>query len=285
MISFLFVLALALPGVVIPQRAENVLRFAVVGDAGKGAEAVSAGIAKVHAATPLDAVLIPGDNFYPCGVTSPTDPRWSILRPLSRLDVPLYAILGNHDYCGKAKPDAQVSAPLPHWILPARQYTATPKLADFVFVDTTPFADEHDLKSVPSAIRGGFTGSHARWRIVVGHHIVVSSGWHGRFPRREHARMLTLLKPLREANVDLYVCGHDHHMELLDTRPRILVSGAGSSPVPPLARRARTVWPDEPMRTIGFAVVELTTEKMTVRFFDGSGVPLSRPLAFLKTAE
>ena len=120
---------------------------------------------------------------------------------------------------------------------------------------------------------------------MAGHHVIVSSGWHGRFPRREHARMLTLLKPLKDANVDLYLCGHDHHLELLDTRPRILLSGAGSSPVPPLARRPKTIWPNDPMRTIGFAVVELTAEKMTVRFFDASGTPLSRLMTFLKSGE
>jgi hypothetical protein len=97
--------------------------------------------------------------------------------------------------------------------------------------------------------------------------------------------MLELLAPLREARVDLYLCGHDHHLEMLDTRPRIVVSGAGSAPVPPLARRAKTVWPDDPTRTIGFAVIELTAEKMTVRFYDGAGKPLSRSLTFPKTAE
>jgi hypothetical protein len=97
--------------------------------------------------------------------------------------------------------------------------------------------------------------------------------------------MLTLLGPLHEAKVDLYVCGHDHHLEMLDTKPRILVSGAGSDPIPPVARRAKTVWPDDPVKTIGFAVVELTAEKMTVRFYDGRGSPLSRVLTFLKSAE
>jgi predicted phosphodiesterase len=246
---------------------------------------VSAGIAKVHAATQLDALLVVGDNFYPCGVTSGNDPRWSIVRPLSTLGLPLFAILGNHEYCGNARPEAQINAPMPHWVLPARQYTAASKLAGFVFLDTTPFAAERDLDSVPSAIRTGFASSHAPWRIVVGHHVVASSGWHGRYPVREHARMLALLAPMREASVDLYICGHDHHLEMLDTRPRIVVSGAGSSPIPPLARRPKTVWPDEPMRDIGFAVVELTAEKMVVRFYGGDGKPLSRPLSFLKTAE
>jgi len=280
---FFVLAALLLPNVTMPQRADGLLRFAVVGDVGKGTAQVSAGIAKVNADTPLDAVLIPGDNVYPCGVKSADDPRWSVLRPLAQLGLPLYPVLGNHDYCGHSA--AELDAPLPHWIFPARQYTARSKLADVLFVDTTPFAAERDLQSVPHAIATGFEGSKAPWRIVVGHHVVTSSGWHGRFPRREHARMLTLLGPLHEAKVDLYACGHDHHLELLDTKPRILVSGAGSDPIPPIARRAKTVWPDDPVKTVGFAVVELTAEKMTVRFYDGAGSPLSRVLTFLKSAE
>jgi hypothetical protein len=39
------------------------------------------------------------------------------------------------------------------------------------------------------------------------------------------------------------------------------------------------------VKRVGFAVVELTAEKMTVRFYDGGGKPLSRVLTFLKSAE
>jgi tartrate-resistant acid phosphatase type 5 len=278
-------IALLLPSVAMPQRSDALLRIAVVGDVGQGTEKVAAGIAIVHARTPLDAIVLTGDNFYPCSVTSPDDPRWSIVRPLSALNLPLYPVFGNHDYCPSGYRKVQLNAPLPHWIFPASQYTATSKLADFLFLDTTPFADGQDDISVPRAIRTGFPGGRNRWRIAVGHHVVVSSGWHGRFPRQEHARMIELLKPMSKARVDLYLCGHDHHLEMLDTRPRIVVSGAGSEPVPPIARRLKTVWPDDPMRTIGFAVIELTAEKMTVRFYDFNGNPLSRPLTFLKLAE
>ena len=269
----------------IPQRSDALLRLAVVGDVGKGTEKVAAGIAAVNARTPLDAIVLTGDSFYPCTVKSPTDPRWSIVRPLSTLSLPIYPVFGNHDYCAGSHPEMQLNAPLPHWIFPARQYTGTSKLADFVFLDTTPFAAGWEVASVPHALRTGFPPIPGRWRIAVGHHIVVSSGWHGRFPRREHAQMVQLLATLKETKVDLYFCGHDHHLELLDTRPRIVVSGAGSAPVPPVARRPKTVWPDDPIRTIGFAVVELTAEKVTVRFYDGEGKALSRALTFLKSAE
>src|ERR1051325_5052975 len=138
-VFFLACTASAAPAEVLPLRG-GTLRIAVVGDVGDGASTVEAGIARVHVAAPLDAVIIPGDNFYPCSVTSVTDARWSIITPLTTLGVPLYPVLGNHDYCGK--PDAQVQATgtVPHWRMPARSYVVRNELADFAMLDTTPYA-------------------------------------------------------------------------------------------------------------------------------------------------
>src|SRR5947207_7091825 len=66
-------LAAAPPVVSLPSH--EVLRFAVVGDAGDGTALVAHAIARVHAAMPLDAIILPGDNVYPCGVRSADDPK------------------------------------------------------------------------------------------------------------------------------------------------------------------------------------------------------------------
>ena len=51
-----------------------------------------------------------------------------------------------------------------------------------------------------------------------------------------------------------------------------LVSGAGSAPIPPIKLRARTVFPEEiRLERIGFAVLELSAERIRVRFYDGAG--------------
>src|SRR3954469_25697021 len=80
------------------------LRIAVVGDTGEGSDRVARGIAALHARTPLDAVVITGDAFYPCGPKAATDPQWNRVRALSGIGVPLFPVLGNHDFCGKAQP-------------------------------------------------------------------------------------------------------------------------------------------------------------------------------------
>jgi tartrate-resistant acid phosphatase type 5 len=249
------------------------LRLAVAGDTGEGSEVVANAIARVHAESPIDAILLTGDNFYPCGVESVDDPRWSLIRPLTNIGVPIFPVLGNHDYCGKAVPEAQIhaSALIPHWRFPAQQYALRTPVADFAFINTTPYASGFDTP-VAAMIHATFASSHAPWRIVIGHHPVISSGWHGYFPRDEVARMRELIPELRASQVDFYICGHDHHMEVLRGRMLHLVSGAGSDPIRPIRLHATTVFPEEIGREgIGFAVVEITATTIRVRIYDANG--------------
>lgn len=253
------------------------LRIAVTGDTGKGADTVAAGIARVHRDAPLDAIVLTGDNFYPCGVTSESDPRWSLVRGLTVVGPPVFPVLGNHDFCGKADPDAQVraSGTLRNWNFPARQYALRARVADFAFIDTTPYV-RRTSSDAESAIAHVFRASTTRWRVVVGHHPVISSGYHGYFPRDEVARMREVIPTLRASRIDLYVCGHDHHVELLRGRMLHLVSGAGSAPIRPVKLRTSTLFPQEISRErIGFAVLEIDARRIRVRFYDAEGRPRS----------
>lgn len=253
------------------------LRIAVVGDIGEGTDRIAKAIARVHAAQPLDGIILTGDNFYPCGVQSAHDPKWAILQPLTALHLPLYAVLGNHDYCGNA--GAQVGAK--QWTMPAREFALRHPLADFAMLDTDPDAMGRSRDAERSLVRF-LARSKATWRIAVGHHTIVSSGYHGYFRRAERRRMQRLLPFLRRERVDLYVCGHDHHMELLSGKPRMLISGAGSTPVPALALRPNTLFPSTIRRALGFAVLALDAKSMTIRFYDGEGRDDGPPFVFAR---
>jgi acid phosphatase len=255
------------------------LRIAVVGD-GEGSDRVANGIAKLHARTPLDAVVITGDAFYPCGPSSASDPQWNRVRALSRIGVSLFPVLGNHDFCGKSLPAVQIGATVvPHWQFPARQYVVDAKVAELLMLDTTPYANARNSDAA-DALRQTFAGKKTTWRIAVGHHPIISSGYHGHFPRDQHLRMITLDPLMRRGKVDLYICGHDHHLELIDAQPRLLISGAGSDPVPPLVPHKHTLFPSEATAQLGFATVELDVLSMTIRFFDGDGNAISKPFVF-----
>lgn len=255
-----------------------VLRLAVAGDTGKGTDALAKGIARVHTATALDALVLVGDTFYPCGVGSENDARWSLVAPLTRIGIPLFPVLGNHDSCGKSDPDAQIRATgvVKNWRFPARQYVLRTPVADFVFVDTTPFATGKS-HAVEPAIREAFAASKAPWQVMVGHHPVISSGYHGYFPRDQVRRMRGLLPALTAAGVDLVIGGHDHHEELIRGKLLHLISGAGSSPIPAIKLRTTTVFPPEIRlrEPVSFAVAEISAQSIRVRFYDASGQPRS----------
>jgi len=266
----------SLPEIALPIH-NGTLRLAVVGDAGLQTNTIASAITK---SKPYDAIVFVGDNFYPCGVRSATDPKWHVLDALTQLDIPIYAVLGNHDYCGK--PDAQVNANVPNWHMPAREYVLRSPLADFAMLDTTPYV-YGTSKVAEATVHDTFASSTATWRIAVGHHVITSSGFHSLFPRAEARRMRGLLPVLRHEKVDLYIDGHDHHEELLNLNPPlIVVSGAGSDPVPMITVRAQTVWPREThfREPIAFAAIEITRDALTIEFINAKGKRIGGPFRY-----
>jgi acid phosphatase len=250
----------------------GLIRIAVTGDTGDGSATVAKGIAALHAKRPLDAIILTGDNFYPCAPPAVDDPAWNrAVKPLTAIGVPVLPVLGNHDYCGHAVPAAQLraSAVIPHWMFPAREYAVRTPFADFVMLDTTPYVNGH---AATTTIADVLHTSAKPWQIVVGHHTMVSSGWHGYFPRADVARMRELAPAMHREGVDLYICGHDHHVELIRGTMRYLISGAGSDPIPPIRLHTRTLFPSEIARErIGFAVIEISAQELAVRFYDARG--------------
>ncbi|PHT40207.1 Purple acid phosphatase 7 [Capsicum baccatum] len=118
---------------------------------------------------------------------------------------------------------------------PSLQKTWYNDVAEFFFVDTTPFQDmyfttpkDHTydwrdilprqdylfevLKDLDSALRE----SNAKWKIVVGHHTIKSAGHHGNSVELE----LQLLPILQANNVDFYLNGHDHCLEHISSADR-----------------------------------------------------------------
>ncbi|HEY2091513.1 MAG TPA: metallophosphoesterase [Thermoanaerobaculia bacterium] len=267
---------LPLPEIDLPVH-NGALRIAVVGDAGIQTHTMAAALTK---SKPYDAIIMVGDNFYPCGVRSASDPKWHVMDALTGLGIPIYVVLGNHDYCGN--PDAQVKANVPNWYMPARQYVLRSPIADFAMLDTTPYAYGNS-KLAEQAVRDTFASSTAVWRIAVGHHVITSSGWHSLFPRGEARHMHALLPVLRDNKVDIYIDGHDHHEELLNlSPPLILISGAGSDPVPMLTVRPKTVWPKEThfREPIAFAALEITRDALTIEFINAKGKRIAGPFRY-----
>jgi tartrate-resistant acid phosphatase type 5 len=295
------------------------LRFIVTGDAGSTHSQLRAGMLAVMKQTRIDGILLVGDNFYPCGVTSVDDSQWTkITQHFGPTRLPIYAVLGNHDYgdqqqrggpdywtCGHPDASAEVKATgkIDAWEMPGRNYMLHSRLADFTMIDTQPLALDFPKGYGGSLgddgekawIAGALPRMHAHWHIVVGHHTIFSSGVHGRTNNATQTRVRALLPLLRENHVDLYICGHDHDMELLGelqrgpkSDPLFLISGAGSGtdemrPRRSTANEPPTIYPTFPASVVmGFAVLEIDATHLTVTFFDHSGKQIGGPFTTVK---
>ena len=105
------------------------LNFLVFGDWGRRGEQDQVEVAEQMARAAGDVqprfIVSVGDNFYENGVESVDDPQWQKsfeeVYHDSKLQVPWYCILGNHDYHAPGDCDAQIAYHRinPRWNMPA----------------------------------------------------------------------------------------------------------------------------------------------------------------------
>lgn len=180
-------------------------RFVALGDTGTGGAgqlAVAKQLVTFNGARPFDTVLLLGDNVYPDG--NPAELAEKFERPYADLlgrDVRFYAVLGNHDV--KSGRQAQIKyAP---FNMGGRAYYSFAKgdgLAEFFALDS----NRVNVEQV-KWLEGALAASRARWKIVLMHHPLYSSG-------KKHGSNDTLQKLLEPLFVRYGVAavfaGHDH---------------------------------------------------------------------------
>ncbi|MCP4216322.1 MAG: hypothetical protein GY765_16860 [bacterium] len=231
------------PEFTIPARDGGVdyLDFIALGDTGNGDDkqrSVAGAMARYASINLVKMVLFLGDNFYPSGVDSVDDPMFQThfedIYPEGLFDMPFYATLGNHDYKGNVDAQVQYHQRSERWVMPSFYYTFTVPYSQsagvqFFALDTNPIATWKDVDRQLQWLEDELGKSTARWKIVFGHHPVYSNGKHG-----DSTRMKGWVYPLLEHyGVDLYLCGHDHDLQILKpvqgTALHYAVSGAGCS--------------------------------------------------------
>jgi 3',5'-cyclic AMP phosphodiesterase CpdA len=258
-ITAALILATALPGI-----AAATLRFLATADSGSGnanQRAVGQAMGRIQQQRPVDLVILAGDNIYPSGDVALLKPTF--LRPYRELlqaGVPFHAVLGNHDIRTNHGED-QLKEPL--FGMAGRWYKLQRGPVDFFMIDTNVDAAwQHQLPWLKKAL----ASSVAPWKIVVGHHPLISSGFYGDDPNG-----LRRLGPLFERyGVQIYINGHDHHYER--SQPirgtTYLVVGSGGAalrPVQPGPRSARA------LSTYSFAELEASKLTLTIRGWDSKG--------------
>ena len=270
------------------------LRFAVVGDwgvSGAGNQSkVAAAMNIVANQCPYDFVISTGDNFYPSGVNSVSDPQWQSsfesIYSGSGLLCPWYVVLGNHDYKEDVDAEIAYTQVSNRWNMPSRYFSKSfyyglGNHADFYFLDTNPYQEDlvrsvnlaplsyPDL--IPSDTLGQthwldslLSASSATWKIVVGHHPIYTCGL-----RKNQRQYMVKLKPIMEQHdVAMYLCGHEHDLQIhkpTGSSMRYVVCGAGGI--------ARPINPPFDFTEYaegrsGFMVFELSDQVMHIQVFN-----------------
>ncbi len=282
-----------------PPPPERVVRFVALGDGGEGNETqfrVAETMAALCASKTDDHpgcafALYLGDNIYDTGVTSVDDPQFETKfeAPYSVLDFPFYIALGNHDYGVTSlefwKPDPQVEYTdySDKWTLPDRYYNFSQEHVLFLGLDTNAimleglWGDSGQGTWIDATIAAN---PSAAWRVAFGHHPYLSNGEHGNAGEYEGTGWLPIVngETVRDfvnnhlcGQVDIYLCGHDHNRQWLDTTcgTEFVVSGAASKLTGMVGRGSPTLF--EADDKAGFLWVEIREDRFVGEFYNIDG--------------
>lgn len=242
----------------------DTVRFLILGDTGSGSDNQRR-VARASEQTALekgcDFVLFAGDNFIQTGITSIHDPQLDEkFESMYHLDLPFYAILGNHDLRGNWKAQIDYTLHSRRWHLPGTNYHFNAGPVFIQAINTTC-----SLRTLWQIYRK----SPRPWHMVVGHHPVISSGRHGGMLPLE--RIIVGMSP-----IDFFVSGHNHALEHTHYRKfDQIVSGGGGSPIESArdARLKNTLFYRE---CHGYIWAEITADTAAFDYFDADGETIYR---------
>lgn len=253
------------------------LQILAAGDGGERNKQLETTIAALRRIDGADAMLLLGDNIYGCGARTIDDAKWqSVIAPLFAVGVPIYPVLGNHDWGFRAQPGCLFSQPdteirksgtpgFELWRFPARTYIVNTEVAEIILFDSSPIAYDlsDEIAGALCPLRAALAAPKTKpWRIVAAHHPIVSCGDHGNDASTRNLRE-TLQTLLAESGVDLYVAGHDHNLELReegDGKPLYLVSGSASR-----TRSSANCAQSSTFKVVGgFALLDISADALKV---------------------
>lgn len=208
-------------------------RVCVIGDGGWG-NASSLAVGRALVMLDCDQVRYLGDLVYPDGITSPDDPLlesrfFAPLNPALEAGIPVYLVLGNHDW--KQNADAWLELARRHPLIHFPHYYYFEQWPDACAfsLETTWFEKWYYLRR-----QGGWLSQaletaqdhQCRFSLLFAHHPMISSGSHG-----NAGEMIDLhLRDKLIGRLDLLLGGHDHILsdegEYRGTRQ--LISGSAS---------------------------------------------------------
>ena len=265
-------------------RGEDELHLLTVGDWGinspaRGEVGAEMGKFASEAKVKPAAVLLLGDNFY-VKLTGVTDPLiqtfFEKTYDAKKLDIPFYAVMGNHDYSTgnwtiemeyARSGNTRLKIPS-RWYrldLPAEKPVVTVLMLDS---DSPPgLMKQADWGAETEWMKAELGKPHAPWLVCCAHHDIFGNGNHG-----DNGVLMTNWGPLfKQAKVDFYVCGHEHtlqHLEMPGWPMSFVVTGGGGAQTKPMLKDKRGPFSAS---TYGFGSFRFTPEKVAVELVNAEG--------------
>lgn len=240
------------------------LRVFAVADSGSGdsaQRAVAVQMAQRHRRSPVELVLLGGDNIYNDGDIALVRSHFEQpYRELLQAGVPFKAVLGNHDV---RRDGGAGQLAYRGFGMEGRWYSFRRGPVQFFMLDTNP--GDHWTTQL-SWLRRQLAASRAPWKVVVGHHPLYSEGFYG-----DDAGLIARLTPLfKNYGVQLYINGHDHNYArtpAIQGTTYLTVGGGGASLRPVTLRRsgARAV------SAHSFAELEFNANDLRLQAWDRNG--------------
>jgi tartrate-resistant acid phosphatase type 5 len=241
----------------------RVLAFGDFGEHGnRRQERIADAMARYHADKRFDFAITLGDNFYPAGIATPTDERWrqEFERLYGRMQIPVFATLGNHDWVLADSPAAEIlrSNESDRWRMPAGRYSFVAGPVQFFALDTNLVT-----RAELDWLDGELGRSKARWKIVFGHHPIYSDGKYG-----DDAALRESLMPILRGRANLYISGHEHNLQHIAPQDGVhfVIAGGGGAGTYPTKPAARSLFA---ANQNGFAVIEADHKALSVSLVDG----------------
>ena len=283
-----------------PPPAVPTVRFAALGDAGKGNDTqykVGAALGQKCKAAGCDFVLLLGDNFYSTGTKDENDPQFKskFEDPYQDVAAPFFVVLGNHDYGGEGagyelwKGDnyKKYAKKNPKFVHPDNAYDKVVGHAHLFALDSNLMM--YGLGGAQVAKFGPLIKNATEtWKIAFAHHPYLSNGKHGNAGQYEGLPFIPIVsgdgvKKDYEAilcgKVDLLISGHDHSRQWVKASAKcqgveFFVAGAGASTTEikskSLLFTPSPVW-FEDASVGGFLWIELKGKHLKGEFWDENG--------------
>ncbi|HXH73638.1 MAG TPA: metallophosphoesterase [Bacteriovoracaceae bacterium] len=263
----------------------------LIGDSGKnnqGQMDVSLALQDLCSKEDCNLGILAGDNVYPAGVTSSTDPILETVfdNYYNQLNFPFVVALGNHDYgryglnAIRASYQLQHAKKNPAFLLPHYWYVHDTPETVFAVIDTTRLMWKRDVFVQARMVEAAYLKAKAenKWFMVVGHHPYRSNGPHGNAGRYERVPYPYFVSGKHiKRFVDLHVCGkahfylagHDHSLQVIDgnnvgCNTQLIVSGSAASATK-LSSRNKVKF--ESLQ-LGFFHLSIEPNKVRVRAFN-----------------